>query len=512
MTYDGTTFKPLDEDAYAADRPMSTALDHGVRNNLAHLARRGWQCSYYERLTTDLVPTPMYSGNPSTLLGPLLIRMSPGCSGFTYEMLASGGPVAGTGLEVAGQVWLSVISDEFGEVNGPRVDIAISTAEDDYAVYSLSVDFDEIASREQFVAVHVMFVTTAYNVDDADVDFPSSSSLRAIDDPGSASFDRSQAAAFFGTNDSFIEILLDLGQYAHGAPIPGFMWVEGVVVDLSWIRHVGGQLAEVRDDVPLYDAWGIRAHDSVSGAQILPVAEAGKARANYDLSEDALARWHVSSIGVTFNDGFSGGSYGEYPRWYGLSNQDTDFGPSTGRMSFVALTEAPRILVTLPVIPFVAETDQIAFSAREITYTYDVETFEPSLTDGVELRFEAEVVGESLSAQTDYADVTVYRLTTSGEWPFFAQMIPRHFDEDFNVRTGPEWTYREGQLFDVDGGVNERNLITPLVVEIDASGLTPGEVYSIDWEISYLQTMTAHIETLIVGQPVVHQFLTDEVA
>lgn len=508
-TYDGTDFRAIDSDAYADDRPMSTAIDHALRNNLAHLAKRGWQCSYFERLTSDGVPTPMYGGNASTLLGPMIVRVSPGCEGFRYTFAASSGPTTGTGLTNGAEVWLSVTSPQFGEIVGDRVDVVISTADDDYAEYEVSVTFTDVAAYDQDMAVHVMFRTYEYNVADADVDI-GGNNIRAIEDPGSASFDRTQTARLYNFGADHIEILLDRGTYAHGAPVSPFTWEGGVVVDMTWIRHVGGQLEEVRDNRAIYDAWGIRAHDSVKGAKISPVAEAGKALSNYTLSEEVLGRWHVSSIGRPFEDGYTGGGYGEYSRWSGLSNQDTDFGPSAGRLPFVALTESPIVLVTLPVIAVVAEPEQVRGGFADNLSLYDVDAYE-SLTDGVEVRLEADISGFG-SNTIDYLEFPVHRMLASGAWAFFGQMIPRHFDDTLTPNGGPFWTYREGQLFDFEGGVDERQLVVPLRVEVVSGGstLTPGDLYTCTWEITYLQTMAAHIETLIVGQPVLHQYVTEE--
>jgi hypothetical protein len=479
--FNGDDFKAVDEDAYAEDRPMSTFLDHATRNNLYACGRFGSQCSYSERLDAYGAAATVYSGNPSTFRGLWIIRVSPGCEGFEYTFSAAGGPSDASGT--VGEAWLEVIHPRDGVISGTKQSITNTADATTYKTYTLDLSFGEALTNESVLAVAVMYQSAAYSTEATGVTLKPRADQAIAD---STTYTRSQMGSTDG-NAEKVEVIYDEGSISnsqYGSPVVASLIEDGNIRDLTYIASPGGELREKRSGYDPYSQTLIRAHDSTSGAQIAPEYDRGGGEA-FRASESVFGRWHLTSIGTQFADK-PNGDWDEFQRWIYVES-----GNYTRDVPFTALNDEVRIFWSVPIIAYDDDLDDSVLSEDPVVST----------TDSVSMQLEVyNLAGSKILTDAIQPDVPFYARGATRSYPFFAQMEVR---ESFKSPE-PRWTFREGQLFNVESGKDERKIVEAIYSTADLTGLTAGDQYRARIQIS------ASIEgnVVVVGQPVIQQYVT----
>jgi len=481
MAFDGSDWKAIDEDGYAEDRPESTALDHAARNVLAYLGKSGAQCSYAERLNASSEPAKQYSGNPSTHRV-WILRASPGVHGYTVELPIAGGPSDAGGTE--GDVWLSVISPEIGKVVGDKQAVTNGASVTDYETYELTVSFREFR-REQMIAIAVMFQSARYNEADTGIT-AGGNPLYAIDDTDTP-YSRSQVVTTEG-EDYLIEPMNDESVSLDtqiGAPTTQTTDIQAKAFDLTWIASPSCEVRENRSDFDPGDSFEIRAHDSANGAQIPPWHHKGGGQA-FRASEDVLARWHTASLGLRYDDERSG-DWDEVPRWIYINTTDTP--KST---TFVPMNDEIKLSFSLGLMA--------VFDSR--SYRGERQNIQTSDVD-IDLEI-IDASGTTVHTINGSREVDFYARHISGDYPFYLQMEVQ--SGRFTAGDTPKYPFREGQLFNIDGGADELGLVERYSVTEEVTGLTAGDVYQA--KFTFVGQKDSAETVVIVAHPVIQQFVT----
>jgi len=484
VAYDGDSFTAIDEDGYAADRPMSTWLDHATRNNLYHLGKFGHQCSYAERLNVDGAGGKVYSGNPSGYYT-WLMRVSKGASGVEVKFTAAAGPSAASAEE--GDAWVSVRRKD-GKVEGTKVSLTNTADETTYETYTASVSFSETTDEDELMVVSLMFQSADYATADSTVDIEGGFALVGIQD-ADVPFSRSQMAAnsgsalkieVMGPDDSSIQ-----SGTQPGSPIPFSGQLQDQFIrDLTYVVIPNAEVRELRDFDP-YDSTSIRAHDSVQGATIIPSHNDGGGD-NFRTSERTFSRWHFASIGTQYSDK-PNVDWDEFPRWTYVDSS----GDVTKSVPIVPINDEFAISVAFAVIGYVSgSTPDAADYGEEI-----------NIEDEEDLIFSATI--DSTDTVNATVEVPYYRRNPAvGVWPFFTTI---EIYERFSTAS-PTFPYREGQLFDIVGGNDERDLLTPVTMTGDLTGYTAGDV--VEAELTFPAPTESDRAYVVATLPVIQQYVT----
>jgi hypothetical protein len=484
MAYDGDSFVSIDEDGYAADRPMSTWLGHATRNNLYHLGNFGHQCSYSDRLNADGAAGKIYSGNPSGYYT-WLMRVSRGTSGIEINFTAAAGPSAASSEE--GDAWVSVRRKN-GKVEGSKVSLTNTTDETTYNTYTASVSFGETTTEDELMVVSLMVQSADYATDDSTITIEGGYALLGIRD-ADVPFARSQMAAnagaqykveVMGPDDSSIQ-----SGTQPGSPIPfGGQLQDQFIRDLTYVVIPSAEVRELRDFDP-YVSQSIRAHDSVQNAKVLPTHDEGGGD-NFRASNRVFGRWHFASIGTQYSDK-PNVDWDEFPRWTYVDSS----GSVTKSVPIVLINDKFAISVAFAVIGYVSGS-----SPDEVTYDEEIE-----VVDQEDLTFSATIDGSDTVNAT--VEVPYYRRNpATGVWPFFTTI---EIYERFSTAS-PTFPYREGQLFDIAGGNDERDLLTPVLMTGDLIGYTAGDI--VEAELTFPAPTISNRAYVVATLPVIQQYVT----